>query len=54
MELTLTHTAAVVAGLAIAASPLMFSRKGLLPGLLAAVALCIVAVVLIAVVRGIA
>jgi hypothetical protein len=54
MELTLAHTAAVVAGLAIVASPLMVSRKGLLPGLAAAVALGIVAAVLITVIRGIA
>ena len=54
MALTFTHTAAVVAGLAIVASPLMVSRKGLLPGLVAAVALGIVAAVLITVVRGIA
>ena len=54
MEPTFTHTAAVVAGLAIVASPFMISRKGLLPGLLAAVALCIVAAVLITVIRGIA
>ena len=48
-----THMAAVVAGLAIVASPLMVSRKGLLPGLIAAAALGVVAAVLIAVVRGI-
>ena len=40
--------------LAIIASPLMISRKGLLPGLVAAaVALGIVAAVLITIVRGI-
>jgi hypothetical protein len=54
MALTLTHTAAVVAGLAIIASPMMISRKGLLPGLLAAITLGIVAAVLITVIRGIA
>ena len=53
MSLTFTHTAAVIAGLATIASPLMISRKGLLPGLVAAVSLGIVAAVLITVVRGI-
>jgi hypothetical protein len=54
MALAFAHTAAVVAGLAIAAGYLMVSRRGLLPGLAAAVALGIVAAVLITVVRGIA
>ena len=54
MTITFTHLAAAVAGLAIIASPLMISRKGLLPGLIAAVAFGIVAAVLITVVRGMA
>lgn len=53
MASALTHAAAVVAGLAIVASPLMISRKGLLRGLIAALVLAIVAAVLISVARGI-
>lgn len=47
MEVTLTHAAAVVAGLAIVGGMILNSRKGLLPSLAAAVGLCLVAAVLI-------
>ncbi len=50
--MTLTHVAAVVAGLAIIASPFMISRKGLFPGLAAAVALAVAAALLITVARA--
>jgi hypothetical protein len=53
MAQAFAHTAAVVAGLAIAGS-LVVSRRRLLPGLAAAVALGILAAVLITIVRGIA
>ena len=45
--MTLTHVAAVVAGLAIIASPLMIARDGLLRSLAAAVGLAIVAAAII-------
>ncbi len=51
MASTFTHTAAV-AGLAIIASPLMISPKGLLPGLAAAVTLAVTTALLIAAVRS--
>lgn len=50
MSVALTHTAAVLAGLAIIASPFMISRKGLLPGLAASVGLALVAAVIIRVI----
>jgi hypothetical protein len=50
--MTLTHTAAVVAGLAIVASAFAVSRKGLLPGLAAGITLCIVAALLIMAARA--
>ena len=53
MAATLILTATVMAGLAMIASPLMVSTKGLLPGLLAALALGITAAVLITIARGI-
>lgn len=53
MPATLTYIVAVVAGLAMVASSfLMVTRKRLLPGLVAAVALAILAAVLITLVRG--
>jgi hypothetical protein len=52
MTLTLTHTAAVIAGLAIIATTLTVTRRGLLPGLIAAVALGIAAAVLITAARA--
>jgi hypothetical protein len=52
MTSTLTHVAAVMAGLAIVATALTVGRRGLLPGLLAAVALGIAAAVLITAARA--
>jgi hypothetical protein len=49
---TLTHIAAVVAGLAIVASAFAVSRKGLFPGLIAGVTLCIIAALLITAARA--
>jgi hypothetical protein len=51
---TLAHIAAVAAGLAICASPFVFLRKGLLHGLVSAVALGTVAALLITIARAIA
>jgi hypothetical protein len=45
--MTVTQTAAVIAGLAIIASPFMLTRNGLLRSLAAAVGLAIVAAVII-------
>ena len=45
--LTVTQTAAVIAGLAIMASPFMLTRNGLLRSLASAVGLAIVAAVII-------
>jgi hypothetical protein len=45
--MTLTHVAAVVAGLAIIASPFMIARNGLLRSLVAAVGLALVAAAII-------
>jgi hypothetical protein len=53
MTSTLTHIAAVVAGLAIVATAVTVSRRGLLPGLVAAVALGIAAAVLITAARSV-
>ncbi len=53
MASTLTHVAAVLAGLAIIASPMMISRKGLLPGLAAGVVLAVAAALLITAARAI-
>jgi hypothetical protein len=50
--MTLTHVAAVVAGLAIMASPLTISRKGLFPGLAAGVALAVAAALLLTAARA--
>jgi hypothetical protein len=47
---TLTHAAAVVAGLAMVASLFIIGRKRLLPSLAAAVGLCILAAVLISII----
>jgi hypothetical protein len=52
MTTILTHTAAVVAGLAIVASAFTVSRKGLLPGLAAAVVLAVAAALLITAARA--
>lgn len=52
MTSTLTHVAAVVAGLAILVTGFTVSRKGLLRGLVAAVAFGVVAALLITAVRG--
>ena len=49
---TIAHIAAVVAGLAIVASAFTVSRKGLFPGLAAAVVLAATAALLIAAARG--
>ena len=48
----LVHTAAVMAGLAIVASAFTVSRKGLLPGMAAAVVLAVAAALPIAAARG--
>jgi hypothetical protein len=53
MTSTLTHITAVVAGLAIVATAVTVSRRGLLPGLVAAVALGIAAAVLITAARSV-
>jgi hypothetical protein len=53
MAATLILTATVMAGLAMIASPLMVSSKGLLPGLVAAIALGIAAAALITIARSI-
>jgi hypothetical protein len=53
MGATLILTATVMAGLAMIAGPIMVGSKGLLPGLLAALALGIAAAVLITIARGI-
>lgn len=50
MTMTLTHAAAVVAGLAMVASLFIVGRKRLLPSLAAAVGLCILAAVLISII----
>ena len=50
--MTLTHIAAVVAGLAIVASAFTVSRKGLFPGLAAAVVLGVVAALLLTAARA--
>jgi hypothetical protein len=50
--MTLTHVAAVVAGLAIIATGFTVSRSGLLKGLVAAVAFAIAAALLITAVRS--
>jgi len=52
MTTTIAHIAAVVAGLAIVASAFTVSRKGLFPGLAAAVVLAATAALLIAAARG--
>jgi hypothetical protein len=52
MTLTFTHMAAVVAGLAIVACAFTVSHRGLLPGLLTAVVLGIIAALLITAVRN--
>jgi hypothetical protein len=52
MTTTITHIAAVVAGLAIVASAFTVSRKGLFPGLAAAVVLAVTAALLIAAARS--
>ena len=51
MTMTLPHAAAVIAGLAIVASPWMISRKGLFPSLVASLGLAVIAALLIAAVR---
>ena len=51
MTSTFTHVAAVVAGLAIFVTGFTVSRKGLLRGLIAAVAFGVVAALLITAVR---
>jgi hypothetical protein len=52
MTATFTHVAAVVAGLAIIVTSFTVSRRGLLPGLAAAVAFGIAAALLITAVRS--
>ena len=52
MTSTVTHIAAIAAGIAIIASPLMISRNSLLKGLIPAVTLGIVAALLITAVRS--
>jgi len=47
MAMTVTHVAAVVAGLAIIASPFMIARGGLFRSLAAAVGLAVVAAAII-------
>jgi hypothetical protein len=52
MKTILTHTAAVVAGLAIVATAFTISRRGLLPGMAAAAVLAVAAAVLITAARA--
>jgi hypothetical protein len=52
MDMSLAHVTAVLAGLAIIASYLMISRKGLFPALAAAVALALVGAVLVTAARA--
>jgi hypothetical protein len=52
MTSTFTHLAAVVAGLAIIATAFTVSRRGLLTGMVAAVASGVAAALLITAVRG--
>jgi hypothetical protein len=47
MAIILTHAAAIVAGLAIIASPFMIARSGLLHSLVASVGLALVAAAII-------
>jgi hypothetical protein len=52
MTSTFTHIAAVVGGLAICATALTVTRKGLMPGLAAAVVFGVAAALLITAVRS--
>jgi hypothetical protein len=52
MTMTLTHIAAVMAGLAIVASAFTVSRKGLFPGLAVAVVLGVAAALLLTAARA--
>ena len=52
MTTILTHTAAVVAGLALVATTFTATRKGLLPGMVAAVVLAVAAALLITAARA--